>query len=290
MHMPGAVAGDSKMPTVSSHMRSVPVAAVRSEHIGRLAAKFHRYGVRHIPVIDERGTLIGVAEAHILDAYGTYRDDDEVPWVQDEPGLTGLTAGDLAQPWPLVVDPDAPLAQVLLELASSTFDATVAIDRHGTPIGILDEVDAVRMAATALPPTLTVDEHGTTPVLGLDKRAALAHAAEVMRAEGVRHMVVLDGGRLVGVLSYRDLSRVYRTRDPTPRVEDALPDVPVHSAPVGTPLRSAAHTMARHRVGSIPVIDRAGQPIRIVTRTDVIEVLARRLRHPRTHVSGAWIL
>src|ERR1700749_674422 len=63
--------------------------------------------------------------------------------------------------------------------------------------------------------------------IGRDQTLAAAH--ERMRAIGGRHLPVMDGGKLVGIVSHRDLLSVETLKDVDPaavRVEDAMsPDV-----------------------------------------------------------------
>jgi len=78
-------------------------------------------------------------------------------------------------------------------------------------VGILTERDVLRVVATSDPSAVRVGEAMTSPAdtmpLSTDSGIALA----TMRERGFRHMPVVDGDDLVGLVSLRDLARVLGT-------------------------------------------------------------------------------
>jgi acetoin utilization protein AcuB len=108
--------------------------------------------------------------------------------------------------------------------------------------------------------------------------ASLAQASELMRDHGVRHLPVLDGGELVGLLSERDASLYERAaRDANATVEDAM-TVDVYAVHADAALAEVADAMARHKYGSVVVIDRRGHVEGIFTTVDAMRALADALR------------
>jgi acetoin utilization protein AcuB len=107
----------------------------------------------------------------------------------------------------------------------------------------------------------------------------LVAARRAMREHRIRHLPVLDGGRLVGVLSERDLLLVESLRGEdldALTIADAMTPAPYVVAP-DAPLREATAAMAGHRYGAAIVAER-GRVIGIFTTTDVLLLLARLLR------------
>jgi acetoin utilization protein AcuB len=85
----------------------------------------------------------------------------------------------------------------------------------------------------------------------------LSHAHERMRASGVRHLPVLEGGKLVGLLSQRDALFVETLRDVDPEkvpVEDAM-SVDVYVTSPEATLVDVAATMAEHKYGCAVIMD-----------------------------------
>ena len=95
-----------------------------------------------------------------------------------------------------------------------------------------------------------------------------------MARESIRHLPVLDGDKLVGVVSERDL----RFAAQLPGIEgDALPVEQVmvrkpYTVHVETPLNEAARVMAQRKLGSAVVLD-GKKVIGILTTTDALAAL-----------------
>jgi CBS domain-containing protein len=111
--------------------------------------------------------------------------------------------------------------------------------------------------------------------LSVSPDVPVARVARLMRAESVRHVVVVEGGQLVGIVSDRDLRGLLLDGEPT--LSPQAPVSTVMSAPpvaVGpeTPLAEAVRTMLAHKIGALPVVA-DGRPVGILTRADALEAL-----------------
>jgi acetoin utilization protein AcuB len=102
----------------------------------------------------------------------------------------------------------------------------------------------------------------------------LSRAQERMRELGVRHLPVLEGGKLVGVLSQRDALFVETLRDVDPAqvlVEEAMTS-DVYVARPETPLAEVAAAMAEHKYGCVVVMTGA-RLTGIFTTVDALRAL-----------------
>lgn len=137
-------------------------------------------------------------------------------------------------------------------------------------------------------PTI-VSEIMTAPVRTIDSQASVREAAERMRSDGLRHVVVVDEqGRVVGVVSDRDIRAAQPSlllvRDPTMRdnalsllkVGDLMKRNPHHVRPNHT-IRTALTLMRKHKVGSLPVVDDEQRAVGILTGFDVLELALKLL-------------
>jgi len=111
--------------------------------------------------------------------------------------------------------------------------------------------------------------------IGRDQTLATAH--DLMHAHDIRHLPVLDGGVLVGIVTDRDLHLVESLAGTDPKstlVEEAMtPDPYIVAA--DTPLRDVAKHMLEHKYGCAVVVDR-GRVAGIFTTTDALRLLLAR--------------
>ena len=113
--------------------------------------------------------------------------------------------------------------------------------------------------------------------IGRDQPLVRAHA--LMREHHIRHLPVLDGGALVGLLSDRDLHLIETLRDVDPEhvsVEEAMSSI-VYAVGPDAPLDEVLDEMAKHKYGCAVVMLQQ-HVIGVFTTSDVCRVLAAQLR------------
>lgn len=130
-------------------------------------------------------------------------------------------------------------------------------------------------AATRRPPNVPVSRYMTASVhtIGIDQSLLIAH--EVMRANHIRHLPVLDEGELVGVVSIGDLHLIETLKDVKPEVvtvEEAMVPDPYVVAP-STSLGAVATHMAEHKLGAALIVD-GGKVAGMFTGVDALKALA----------------
>jgi acetoin utilization protein AcuB len=102
----------------------------------------------------------------------------------------------------------------------------------------------------------------------------LARAHELMRKHLIRHLPVMQNGKLLGLISIRDLHLIETLRDVDPEevpVEDAMTEEPYTVSP-DEPLDEVAAIMADYKLGSALVVE-AGQVKGIFTTVDALRAL-----------------
>jgi acetoin utilization protein AcuB len=128
-------------------------------------------------------------------------------------------------------------------------------------------------------PIPTIQKFMTTSPhsIGVDQPLSKAHA--MMGDHHIRHLPVLHGGKLVGMLTDRDLRLVESLAGVDPskvKVEEAMATV-VYSVGPETPLDQVVGTMGEHKYGSAVVMQN-DKVVGIFTTVDVCRALAELLR------------
>lgn len=119
----------------------------------------------------------------------------------------------------------------------------------------------------------------TPHMIGAEQSLETAHA--LMRQYHVRHLPVLHGGKLLGMVSDRDLHLVETLHDVDPanvRVEEAMSQ-DVYTVTPKTPLKAVVQEMATRKLGSAVVID-GTKVVGVFTTIDALETLMSMLSTP----------
>ncbi len=110
----------------------------------------------------------------------------------------------------LSVGPAHTLRQAAQQMADRKVGAALVMDPDADGPGILTERDVLEaVAAGQDPETELVGDHLTPDAVTAEPGWDLATAAATMVRGGFRHLVVCEGPEVVGVLSVRDLVRVW---------------------------------------------------------------------------------
>lgn len=133
----------------------------------------------------------------------------------------------------------------------------------------------VQKASVPVDVDIEIEEVMTPQPITIGRAESLATAHELMRANEVRHLPVLEHGELVGVVTQRDLYLLETIAGVDLRV-DRVDDAMSHDAYAvqpDAPLDVVTAHMAAHRYGCAVVIER-GRVIGIFTASDALRVLA----------------
>lgn len=93
------------------------------------------------------------------------------------------------------------------------------VEKNGNLVGIVTETDVVRRAAAEGRDLshITVQSIMTSPIVTIESLRTVQDAHDMMGDLGVRHLGVTTGGKLVGLVSVRDLL-VYFKRVSEPKI------------------------------------------------------------------------
>jgi CBS domain-containing protein len=181
------------------------------------------------------------------------------------------TVRDVMTRCPISVPAHAPFETVAAVLAGNRISGVPVVDRHGNPVGVVSEADLLGVDGR------TAGDLMTSPIRTVAEDATVPTATRLLTKAGVRRLFVTEHGRLVGVLSRRDLLKGYLTDDDIIReqVERALLTVlPEQRSPLGVSVRdgvvlllgrvewrsslAAVDEQVRAVPGVVEVLDRLG--------------------------------
>jgi len=110
----------------------------------------------------------------------------------------------------LIVGPEHTLRQAAKMMATRRVGSAIVIDPDSEGIGIMTERDVLYAVGTGLDPDAeTVGTHITWDVVYATPEWSLEEAALAMSRGGFRHLVVLEDTEVLGVISVRDIMRVW---------------------------------------------------------------------------------
>ena len=116
----------------------------------------------------------------------------------------------------LQVGPDHTLRQTAQLMSARRVGSAVVIDPEGAGIGIITERDVLYAIGNGLDPDVErTADHITWDVVYAGPTWTLEAAAAAMVRGGFRHLVVLEDKDVLGIISVRDILRVWSTA-PTP--------------------------------------------------------------------------
>lgn len=118
----------------------------------------------------------------------------------------------------------------------------------------------------------------TSPPVAISPDVTLAEAYRILQEKDIRHLPVVDRGRLVGVITDRDLRLATSCLAPSPfspdsRVAEAMCREPV-TADASDPVEDAAARMRERKIGCLPIVE-DGRLIGIITGIDLLDALLK---------------
>jgi CBS domain-containing protein len=121
--------------------------------------------------------------------------------MQVKDGMSGIV---------LTIGPEHTLQEAARQMAKRNVGAAVVVDPESPGPGIITERDILKSLADGQDPTRElVRDHLTGDLIAAHPDWSLEQAAEVMVEAGFRHLIVVDGADLAGILSMRDIVRCW---------------------------------------------------------------------------------
>ncbi len=111
---------------------------------------------------------------------------------------------------------DEPLECAVAKMYATNVGSVVVVDRAGHPVGIVTERDIVRFLAQEVDFKTPLGQVARKSLITVSPEDSTLSAAVKMIENNIRHMPVVEEGRLVGVISIRDVLRALLTAEAFP--------------------------------------------------------------------------
>lgn len=117
----------------------------------------------------------------------------------------------------------------------------------------------------------TVEDVMTKKVATIHPKAALAEVARTIRRRNIGSLIVGDRGKILGIVTSRDLIRFVESGANTGESQVAKHMTrKVFTCSAQTKISEALHLMAKHKIHHLPVVDKARRLVGIVSKRDLI--------------------
>lgn len=127
---------------------------------------------------------------------------------------------------------------------------------------------------------MKISKYMTRKLITVTPEMSVKDAFLIMRTHRVRHLPVVDGDRLVGIISDRDLRRprwvdalddwtAYYQIDDGTTVQDVMTSNP-ETVRTYDPILKAVGLFREHRYGALPVLDKDGALVGILSAQDLL--------------------
>jgi CBS domain-containing protein len=130
--------------------------------------------------------------------------------LQVEPGVRAMKVREGMNKVVLTVGPGHTLREAAAQMTARKVGAAVVMDPEAPGLGIITERDLmISIGNGQNPDSEMVADHLTADLVYATPEWSLEQAAVAMVRGGFRHLVVVDAGEIAGILSVRDIVRIW---------------------------------------------------------------------------------
>jgi acetoin utilization protein AcuB len=132
--------------------------------------------------------------------------------------------------------------------------------------------------------TMLVENWMNPKVITADVNDSMLDASKILKEHGIRHLPILREGKLVGIITDRDLKRASPSDATTLEVHELLYIIakikvgeimtknPI-TVPYNYTVEEAAEILLKHRISGMPVVDKEGRVVGTITQADIFKLL-----------------
>jgi len=275
---------------VAKLVTDMPVTIRPDDTIDEAICQMNLFQMRHLPVVDS-GIIIGMVSDRDILLHTGRSCRHEVNRIVVDPSVTVPQYVNQIMSSPVhLISYDTDLARVVELMLQYRISALPVGDDSGL-LGIVTRTDLIRWCRDFCEtnPSDVVANSMQPQVLTVDSNDSATKVAKKMYEARIHHLPVTEDGRLVGIISQRDVFQALGI-DPTDLKPDScqkdiralilMTPKPTTAAP-DDPLAEAISIMLQNRFGALPVV--SGESlIGILTETDILRKIQSLLAAPVT--------
>jgi CBS domain-containing protein len=192
-----------------------PVITVRGdEPLSLAASRMAEHGIKRLPVLDEKGKLIGVLSR--VDVLKQVVSEEAKKRAAKAPIGAARTLGEIMIPEVPAIEEDAPLADVIARFLEAGTRRLIVVNEAGQPLGLISDADAVTRVQPAAQrgvmqalrgrknvpdEKITASQLMSRQVLSASPETSLTEAAHLMLSQKRKWIVVVDdNGKAIGLV------------------------------------------------------------------------------------------
>ncbi len=190
-----------------------------------------------------------------------------------------LEVGDLMSREVAVVGPEHTIVEAARIMAEDSISSLVVLD-DGRVAGIITETDFLKgvVAQGKDADSVKVREVMSQPVVSVSPDVSVFEAGEIVEDRRVKRLPVLDGGKLVGIVTQTDLIRVLTSYGMWRDVVEIMTR-DVATVQRGDSVAKVAEMMSAHSISGIVVMD-AKQVVGVLTERDLLRRVMAQCKDP----------
>ncbi|NPA75737.1 MAG: CBS domain-containing protein [Euryarchaeota archaeon] len=260
---------------VKDIMTTDVVVAYPGETISKAISKMQEHGFHELPVVDEKGNLLGMINYRTLIR---------------RKSISLFSRVDTIMVKPPVVNPDNTMVVAVKKMIDAGFRSLPVVNRKGKLVGILSRTDVIRVVPELTDvASMAVEDVMTSDPECVSENTPVEYAVDMMKKISELSLPVIDdNGRLSGVVHMRDISRaIWRARDRVKQGEytgekekKVVYVKEVMSPPVYVPadatLKDAVEKMIEFKSSICVIVDDDMKPEGVISQRDVMESVIRK--------------
>jgi acetoin utilization protein AcuB len=271
---------------VKNWMSSPVVTATREMSLTEARRIISEKQIRALPVV-ENNNLVGIVTKR-----GLLRVD--LSFLEDEAGHLNVDpanakVGDILTVNPLTILPESVIPKAARIMLENKITA-LPVKEDGKLIGILTNSDLLRFILSEYPALKRkhdVSYYMTDEVVSIDRDSSLLEAHRLMGTKRIRSLVVMEGEKMVGLITRTDLmssdpSRLASRNNQelslkilTQSVEKVMSRDLITILPTA-PVTEAAELMLKYKIHCLPVVDVEKTLVGIITESDLFLMIVQK--------------